>query len=292
MMQVGYYRTTYREWAIARMARRAGRSVVLDIRGGAVFDFLDRNSNPISRDLFRRLLKSSGLVLVQCSAFLPELRRRYPGVAFDWFPNFVREEQCRSDPRAPFRRGDTLRTIYFGGYSRAKGIAEMIEAVTHLREAENLAVELDLAGGGRDPELDRLVAQADPQIVHDHGVLSSEELVALLRRAHVFLFPTSHFGEGHSNSANEALMHGLVVVATRHNQNPFILPADDTLWLDEKHLVPSLVEQIRFLAENPDFVNRVAQTNPRFIRERFTDRRWIPFLESKFDALREKGIPS
>jgi glycosyltransferase involved in cell wall biosynthesis len=285
MLQVGYYRSTYREFALAWLARRAGRRVLLDVRGGAVLDFLDRGSNAIQRVLFRRLLESADRVLVQCSAQIPELQRRYPRAHFGWFPNFVPAARCLPRASAPFAAGETLRCVYFGNYSRAKGVPEMVEAITRLRREHGLDVELHLAGEGRDPEIRQRVAEAASAGVHDHGMLDRDQLWPLLQRMHVFLFPTSHFGEGHSNSLNEALMSGLAVVATPHNQNPFVLPQHDTLWLEPTRLVPTLIEHVRFLATHPEFVNRVSAANQRLVRERFTDERWIPFLEGCFDRL-------
>lgn len=284
MLQVGYYRSTWRELAVAALARRAGRRVVLDIRGGAVLEFLE-GTDPITRRAFGALLRHASLALVQCSAFLPELERRYPGVPFAWFPNFVPSDRCRLRTEPPYARGDTLRVAYAGGYHRAKGVAELVEAVSRLRREERLDLELHLAGEGHDAAVRRAIdAAAGPGIV-DHGLLPREALWALLGRMHVFAFPTSHFGEGHSNALNEALMSGLAVVATRHNQNPHVLPPDVTRWLDGDRLVDSLREELRFLASHPEAVERAGQEGLRWIRERFTDEQWIPFLEERLDKV-------
>jgi glycosyltransferase involved in cell wall biosynthesis len=289
MLQVGYYRSTWRELAMAELARRAGRRVVLDVRGGAVLDFLERGSSAATRRAFGRLLGRAALVLVQCSAFLPALERRYPDTRFAWFPNFVPAERCRARTAPPYATGETLRVIYFGSYSRAKGVPELVEAVARLRGEEGVDVELHLAGEGRDPLVQRAIAAAAGPAIVDHGLLPRERLWPLLQRMHVFAFPTSHFGEGHSNALNEALMSGLAVVATPHNQNPHVLPPGATRWLDPARLVDSLRDQLRFLATHPDAVNRAAAEGQRWVRERFTDERWIPFLEARLDELAGPG---
>lgn len=283
LLQVGYYRSTFRELALARMARLAGRRVVLDVRGGAVLDFLDRGSGPLTRALFRRLVEGADLVLVQCSGLLPELRRRYPKARFDWFPNFVPASRCTRRAAAHHAAGEPLRAVYFGSYARSKGILEMLEAITRLRREESLAVELHLAGTGQDAAVRRAIEAAAGEGVIDHGPLDQEALWTLLDGMHVFLFPTSHFGEGHSNALNEAMMRGLAVVATRHNQNPHVLPPTVTRWLDAAHLVSSIQQELRYLAAHPEELDEAAQTNQRWVAEHFTDERWIPFLEARFD---------
>jgi len=289
MMQLGLFQGIYREWPLARWARRRGKRIVLDLRAGAVLDFLDRAANPLQRRLFAGLMRSSDLVLVQCRSFLPELRRRHPDVRFEWFPNFVPRDREIERTAPPFATGQPLRLVYFGAYVAAKGITEMIEAVQRCR-SEGLDVELHLAGEAEDPDLARRLREADGRGVVDHGRMRPGALWKMLGEMHALVFPSTHWGEGHSNTVNEALMAGLAVVATRHHELPFVLPEEETLWLDTDDLVGSLVERIRFLAGHPDFVNRVSGTNRSFLFERYTDDRWIPWLEERFDEISARSV--
>lgn len=289
MMQCGQYRSIYREWLIGRMAKWAGRKLVVDVRAGSVLDFLDRDSNAVERELFRRLMHLGDLVLVQCQSFLPELRKRHPGVRFEWLPNFVPESRARDRTAPPFAAGQRLKLVYFGYYIPEKGIRQMLEAVRRCREEQALDVELHLAGEPHDPELARLVRAAADHGVIDHGRMQPADLWDMLGEMHVLLYPTSHWGEGHTNAVNEALMNGLVIVATRHHELPWVLPADDTRWLDADRLVDSLVEHIAQLAADPDEVNRLSRASQAWLREKYLDTRWIPFLEREFDALRGAG---
>lgn len=291
LIQVGYYRSTYRELALAELARRAGRRVVLDVRGGAVLHFLDRESDAITRKAFRRLLGRADRVLVQCASTLPELRRRHPGVRFEWFPNFVPTTELRAVARPERRPGQPLRAVYFGSYQRTKGISEMLQAVTALRQEDGKDVELHLAGAGRDVALAREIADRASEGVIDHGAVGHDDLFALLDRMDVFVFPTSHFGEGHSNALNEAMMRGLAVIATPHHENPHVLPPETSRWLDPKDLVPSIRRELRFLAEHPEEIERLGDANRRWVEERFTDARWIPVLEGFLDELASSRIP-
>lgn len=287
MMQVGMFKSIYREFALARMATRRGRRVVLDLRAGTALDFITTGSNRLERRLFRVLLETASLALVQCRSLIPELQRRYPGVKLDWFPNFIPETRIQERTAAPYAAGNRLKLVYFGYLIPEKGIAEMIEAVDRCRRERNLDVELHLIGEAEDENLRRRVEASTGESVVRHGRLPQDELWNLLREMHALLYPTSHWGEGHTNAVNEALMSGLAIVATRFRELPMLLPDEGTRWLDDSRLVESLMDEIEFLATNPDYLNRASRSNQAFVRASYTDMRWIPFLEKQFDAVSE-----
>ncbi len=287
VLQVAYYRSTWRELALARLARGAGRRLLLDVRGGSVLDFLDRDSDPFVRTAFRRLLRAADRVLVQCASVVPELERRYPRVRFEWFPNFVPRALCRADLPPPRSPGAPLRAVYFGAYSAAKGLPELLEAMRGLRSTKTPGVELHLAGAATNADLERRIRDARDSGVIDHGPLDPAPLRELLDQMDVFVFPTSHFGEGHSNAANEAMMRGLAIIATPHHENPRILPPETTRWLDRTRLVDSIRHELRFFAEHPDELARARAESLRWVCDQFTDERWIPFLERCLDEICE-----
>ncbi len=283
LMQIGQYASTYREAMMGRIVKRAGRRLILDIRAGAVMDFLERDANALQHRLFRRLVGSCDLALVQCQSFVPELERRYPGVRFEWFPNFMPEARVVRRPPPVWSEGP-LRLVFFGWFIPEKGVVEMIEAVTRCRR-RGIDIELHLAGRGDDPKILGAIEAADPAVVRNHGFLEPPRLFELLHDMHVLLYPTRHYGEGHTNAVNEALAHGLVVVATPFKELPWVLPKNGTRWLDPERIVDSLEEEILLLAGQPDLVSRLSSDNQDFLLEKYTDTRWIAFLEREFDEL-------
>jgi glycosyltransferase involved in cell wall biosynthesis len=67
------------------------------------------------------------------------------------------------------------------------------------------------------------------------GSLNPAEIEKRLSEEHIFLFPTRHSGEGHSNALTEAMASGLVPICSDHGFNRdvvgdcgFIMPADAT----------------------------------------------------------------
>jgi len=114
-----------------------------------------------------------------------------------------------------FRRTDAERgprVLYAGKLSRAKGVAELVEAFRTLR-ARDPAVELHVAGAGAGDEARELtLALRATDGVTVHGALPPERLARLMRTARVFVLPSYY--EGLPLVLVEAAASGCRLVAT------------------------------------------------------------------------------
>jgi glycosyltransferase involved in cell wall biosynthesis len=52
------------------------------------------------------------------------------------------------------------------------------------------------------------------------------EVLAAMQAHDIYCYPSAHSGEGHNNSVNEAMMYGMVILATRHGFLPEVLPEE------------------------------------------------------------------
>lgn len=109
-----------------------------------------------------------------------------------------REEIFVRDGREPKRR-----VVYAGKLAKAKGVEPLLDAMARLD------AELHIAGDGDERIRERV--KAEPNVVW-HGMLSPEDLAALLKTASVFVLPS--FYEGLPLVIVEALACGCRVVAT------------------------------------------------------------------------------
>jgi len=80
--------------------------------------------------------------------------------------------------------------------------------------ARGRSATLELIGDGPSDYLARLRAQHAGLPVSWQAGLPMHTLLERAARAHVFIFPSRHDGEGHSNALNEAMALGLVPVCS------------------------------------------------------------------------------
>jgi glycosyltransferase involved in cell wall biosynthesis len=209
----------YVEWPLLALARLRGCRVVYDMRAGAGQWQYERRS-PGYRLVFRSCVRLAHEVLVEGEALLPfvgRFARRAPG----YLPNHLDTDRLPwRDTRGALPAAPTL--AYVGRIVPEKGVETLLQAARALRE-RGLAVRVEIAGDGASDCLRRLQALAQGLDVRWHGPLPSAAVLALLQRAHFFVFATRHLGEGQSNALTEAMACGCVPIASRHGFNEAVL---------------------------------------------------------------------
>jgi glycosyltransferase involved in cell wall biosynthesis len=215
-----YYYGTYREYAQYRMAKRARRSFVYDIRAGSFVEAFEGSRVPLERRLLRRLLEGADAITVEGRSYVDWIAGKF-GKRPIWFPNFVQLRHRDLYPRAALDRplsGRPLQLVYAGRLVPQKGLEELVRACA-LVESRGVGVQLNLLGSGEPGYEAQLQQLAGEQLPTDrvvfHGVLRHEEVLRFLATQHIFAFPTRWPGEGHSNVVNEAMQIGLPIVTTR-----------------------------------------------------------------------------
>lgn len=103
------------------------------------------------------------------------------------------------------------RLLFMARLIKEKGLYQAIDAVRILSD-EGFAVELTIAGNGPEFESARHYATRHaPGLVHFAGYVRGNAKADLLRRCHLFFFPTRH-GEGMPNAVIETMGVGLPVI--------------------------------------------------------------------------------
>ena len=150
-----------------------------------------------------------------------------------YLPNFTTIPSKRNESR--FEDLDhRINIVMLGRVAPEKGTGLGIEIVRLLCNA-NVPARLTIIGTGAPAYIDLLVEQGRDLPILFAGSLNPLEIEARLSKEHIFLFPTRHFGEGHSNALTEAMAAGLVPVCSDHGFNGdvvgdcgFIVSADST----------------------------------------------------------------
>ena len=208
-----YGRFLYPEALLHLVGWTLRKRVLLDIRAGC-FVRLYRERSSLYRALVDRLLCHADILALEGMEDLDfvETRRDTPIV---YLPNYVSKVPVKPAKR---RSRGALRLIHLGRIVPEKGIELTIGALEHLL-SKGLDAHLEVIGTGHPGYVAMLKEKSRDLPVNWKGALSPDKIRARLATAHFFVFPTLHFGEGHSNALTEAMAEGLVPVCSEHGFN-------------------------------------------------------------------------
>jgi len=268
------YQALYREFPILEVTRRAGIKTVVDIRAGTLQAMLARSGFRLQNGMMRRILKTGNAISVECVKDVGYLKQ-YHGLEGLYIPNVVLQEDYRRviPARLPQVRGEPLRIIYSGRYSRDKGLGTILQSL-HLLSKDGIRVELHLSGQSDDAAMRDMVlayVRSPPQgtKVVDHG-WDVPDLLGLLASSHVFALPTQWWGEGHPNAVTEAMTAGLAMVLSDWIHREDIVPEGGALIVPPNDAA-ALAGAFRRFAEEPALLASAGKVNRTHVGERFLD---------------------
>jgi glycosyltransferase involved in cell wall biosynthesis len=216
------------EILLLKQARRRGVATVYDIRAGSMFKHY-RRLGPVYRYLFRLALRSADMVMIEGQEYASFVEQQTGAKPF-YLPNHVSVDESAIQTRADAKP----RLVYVGRITVEKGIETILEAARLLAK-NGLNCEVAIAGPGDASLLARLKAEYSDLGIEWLGSLQSMAVLAQFGRAHFFMFPTRHSGEGHSNALTEAMAMGCVPLVSENGFNRSVVgDAGRVLALDAK----------------------------------------------------------
>lgn len=210
-----YQKFIVAEAALGRLARALDKRVLIDIRAG-VFQPFYSSYGPVYRTVVDRMLARADAVAIEGledEAFVNAQSRR---AAF-YFPNYV-DITPIAEPTSPPTAQQPIKLVYVGRVVPEKGIETVIE-VGEILAGRGVAATIDIIGAGDSGYCTSLRRRAQPLGVVWHGALAPLQVRRQLGQKHFFVFPTRHFGEGHSNALTEAMAEGVVPICSAHGFN-------------------------------------------------------------------------
>lgn len=176
---------------------------VSDIRAGSFFYYWEHKGR-FSRWSLRHLLTDASYITVEGSSYIQPMRSIVGGAKpIGYFPNLA---VCQNLTYTE-RKRDMINLFYFGRITQNKGIEILLDTIQLLDTRFHLFL-----AGGIAPDVDKKELSNDR--VTYLGTLNPMQLHEEMRRMHIFVFPTSHVGEGQSNSLIEAMSEGLIPVTS------------------------------------------------------------------------------
>lgn len=203
-----YARLLYPTLFTVRIAKALGIPVLVDIRAGALISCW-RSKTFIFRGHLKELLRKADRITVEGSAYNQQIKEV---IGIDntatYFPNIA---DCSHLPAIDKPKGE-FNIFYFGRITKAKGIDIMLDSIKVLGKGYKLYI----AGPfGSDYSLEKI---SKPNVEY-LGFLTPTQLQETMNRMHFFIFPTTHSGEGQSNSLIEAMSNGLIPVVSDQGFN-------------------------------------------------------------------------
>ena len=204
-----YFWAFFRDGLAVWLATAFGARTVLHFRGGDFPEFVEAAAPWLQRGIDATLRRCTRLIALtrHTERFLVD---RIGAKQVRYVPNFIRfqdvgplaDRQGRTDERA-------LEVVFVGWILEGKGVRELLQAA---RALPNLRFTLV---GPVQPEFVediRSELEAEAQHVELLPALPRDEVMALYRRADLFVLPTHR--EGFPNVVLEAMAAGLPIVST------------------------------------------------------------------------------
>lgn len=201
-----------------------------DLKAGAFVSSWEQGGR-VYRAAIRYVINASQLLFVEGKKTQDLLAQELERDSL-YFPNFVPSKEVPAD--VPERcASDVIKLLFVGFCYRDKGVLELVQGAM-LAARTGIKVELNLIGAESqdvDKWLATLSVHQNMTIIR-HGKQPHAKVLAAMQRSDIYVYPTSHAGEGHNNSINEAMMHGLVILTTRQGFLGDILSDSTAFFLD------------------------------------------------------------
>lgn len=279
-----YGNLIYVEIILVLISKLLKKTVVYEIRGGGMDYFLQQKGFFYSF-CFKAVIRLSDVILSQGKENFQTIKLIIPGRNnIHHYPNVLTEDKI---PNKLIERDyrDTLNLIFFGRLSRDKNVDIIIGVLKDLISKKKSDCNLLLVGEFSDSVFEKEIKKSMTGFENHITIVPScdfKELQSYLIRSHFFIFPSSNFREGQSNSLTEALLFGLIPVASDQGFNKSTI--NDEMFMIKDVNVESvsnkLIELINLGNARLKSISKKLQNNARL---KFSEKKVIKTLKEIYD---------
>lgn len=263
-----YRKALPREMLQAAICKLIGIPLVYDIKAGA-FNSSYENGSTLYRVMLKMVINTSSLLFAEGEKTVQLIKTEFSRKAV-FFPNFVPSNEIPNKRAALFSES-FFRLLFVGYCYPGKGVTELVKGANLLARRGN-KLRLDLIGE-ESKEFSRWID--DQQHYHGlkvvrHGKLSHEKVLGIMQKTDIYIYPTTHPGEGHNNSINEAMMNGLVILTTRKGFLENVL-GEDTCYFIDRVTAQDIANTLnRIIKDKNHSISKAERAREKLIAE-FTD---------------------
>lgn len=214
-----------------------------------------------------KLLRKKGMIFVTNQSLLSQYKN-IPFPVCPYFLSLVSEQDIIAKEPRQIHEKDEVRLLYTGFLVRGKGVQDLIEAISLLRESGfPYQLRVDIVGDGDfREELEKLAKEKGLKQIRFHGFIGDRnDIKKLYLESDVFILPSR--SEGVPKVLFEAMCYGTAIIVTnvggvptviRDGYNGLLVPAGEPHSLSEtvrKLIVDNELRQ-NLIANGYDFVKQ------------------------------------
>ena len=241
------------EFIISIVVRLMGYKSIMYMKGGMVLDYYARGGK-LHKWMFKKVADMQSKMFFEGmdSLRIVEDVSNTPCV---YFPNYIFDGLIPDciEPRPK----DKVNMLYFGRVAPDKNVHVVVDAFNILADKyKNITLAIIGGKGFYQAYVDKVDDMIRKSPYADRitrmGSTPFAEIMEVMRKQHLFIFPSKAKCEGHSNALNEAMSQGLVPVVSDYHFNRTIVG-------DDKFVVNSF--------EAKDYADRIEQLMKEDLQE-------------------------
>jgi glycosyltransferase involved in cell wall biosynthesis len=262
----------WRDAALTRAAKFAGRPVVLSIHGGKFL--MNKFTSPRLERVTEKMLRRAKVVVVYSDHEKKAVVKRWKDLDVRVLPNAIPFAEV---PQVARENAEPV-LIFFGRFHESKGLHETIEACRILK---NEGYDFRFNAYGEGPEREFFLSgmrEALGDRFHYGGIIAGREKWQRLAGADIFVLP-SRYGEGLPMAMLEAMAVGCVVVVADVSSVASVIDEGVNGYMIEPKNTAQLVSKLKSLLENRTGWKTVQKNAAATIKEKFAIEDYIKKLE-------------
>lgn len=258
----------YRKSLFVWLCRLFGVRVIFHLHGSEFADYY-RKAGWLYRKVVHYVLNRSDCIFVLSrywQDFLGSICDNRNIVIVNNFPS-AQFEQLLST--RPYDETQNLNFLFLGYLGQRKGIYDLVDAVSSLRDQLPQGFKIHIGGNGEQDKVTRKIAELRVERYFEvHGWVSGEQKSHLLKTCNVLLLPS--YNEGMPIAILEAFAAGLAVVSTRVGGIPDLITDDSVGFLVDAGDTDSLSRRIGTLLHDPALIEHTARNANRVYNAQFS----------------------
>ncbi|SES88492.1 Glycosyltransferase involved in cell wall bisynthesis [Nitrosospira multiformis] len=264
------------------IARLFHCQTVFHLHGAEFHRFAETESGPLLRWWIRRTLERSSKVIALSESWATFLSAYAPEATIQVIPNSV-----RFGTQSSTRREEAGRILFLGHVGVRKGIFELLEALSLLKDSLP-NIRLAICGDG---QLDSARKRADElgigSNVEFHGWINPDQRAEELARASIFTLPS--YDEGLPMAMLEAMAAGKAIVVTPVGGIPEVIKDRENGLLVPPGDAHALAQALREILEDSSLRKMLAENAVRTVEARFSAPVVLTQLSRVYESL--KSVP-